>query len=63
MNSPATDTLKVTITQCDGDRLLSEMTISWPGLPNTEANQMNLDLVSAIRAEVARWASEKATGE
>lgn len=60
MNSDANDTLKVAIVQLDGERVLSEMTIRWPELPNAEANRMNLALTEAIRAEVARWASMKA---
>jgi hypothetical protein len=60
MNTESTDTLLVIIQQHDGEKMLSELTLTYPNLPNDVANLMNFGLVDAIRAKIGEWASVKA---
>ena len=62
-NSSATDTLTISITQTDGDQVLSTLTLEYPNLPNAVANAMQLRLVEAIKAETVSWAEAKAEGK
>ena len=62
MNTEALDTLTVSIKQADGDKVLSELTLVYPNLPNDIANLMHFGLVDAIRAKVGEWAGIKAAG-
>jgi hypothetical protein len=61
-NSLANDTITLSLTQTDGDRVLSVLTLEYPNLPNEIANIMSLRLVDAIKAETAKWSAEKASG-
>ena len=61
-NSPANDTLTISITQVDGDKVLSELTLSYPNLPNAIANIMQLQIVDTIRALTQSWSEAKAAG-
>ena len=61
-NSPANDTLTISIVQKDGDKILSELTLSYPNLPNAIANIMQLQIVDTIRALTQSWGEAKAAG-
>ena len=61
-NTPANDTLTVAIVQMDGEKTLSELTLSYPNLPNAVANAMQLQIVDTIRALTQSWSDAKASG-
>jgi hypothetical protein len=61
-NTPAIDTLTISIVQEDGEKTLSELTLSYPNLPNAVANAMQLQIVDAIRALTQSWGEAKAAG-
>ena len=58
-NSPATDTLTISIVQSDGQQVLSRLELEYPNLPNEIANYMHLSIVGAISAVTAEWADAK----
>jgi hypothetical protein len=62
-NTPANDTLTITVFQKDGENVLSELTLSYPNLPNAVANAMQFQIVDAIRALTQTWSDAKASGE
>jgi hypothetical protein len=61
-NTAANDTLTITIVQQDGEKILSELMLSYPNLPNAAANLMQLQVVDTIRALVQSWTDAKASG-
>jgi hypothetical protein len=61
-NTSANDTLTISITQVDGEKVLSELTLSYPNLPNAAANAMQLQIVDTIRALTQSWSDAKAAG-
>ena len=61
-NTAANDTLSIAIVQMDGEKVLSELTLVYPNLPNAAANFMQLRVVDTIRALVQSWTDAKASG-
>ena len=61
-NSPANDTLTISMVQKDGESVLSELTISYPNLPNATANGMSLQIVETLLALTKSWSDAKASG-
>ena len=61
-NTAANDTLSIAIVQMDGEKVLSELTLVYPNLPNAAANFMQLQVVDTIRALVQTWTDAKAVG-
>ena len=61
-NTPALDTLKLTLTQTDGDKTLSVLSLEYPNLSNSVSNVLAMRLVEAIKAEVTAWVTETENG-
>lgn len=60
MSAMADNVLSIVIKQTEGDKTLSELSLTYPAMPNAEANAFSLELVDAISALVRSAAAAKA---
>ncbi len=56
----ADNTLKLTMEQAEGGKVLSTVTLEYPNIPNTEANMLSLEIIEAIGLVVRGAAAFKA---
>jgi len=57
-----TDTVRAELSQYDGDKIISKVTIEWYDMDRDGANFMSMDLVSGIVTKVDEWRKLKNAG-
>jgi hypothetical protein len=54
------NTLKITIEQTEGGKVLSKLVLDYPNLPNDQANAVSMDVIDALSGIIRGYAGVKA---
>jgi hypothetical protein len=57
------DTVKIEMSQLDGDKVISKATLEWYDMDRDGANLMSMSLAGGVLAKVDEWRKMKASGE